>query len=134
MLSIFSTTAYSQEIDFWQVLSDVKFESIKKDDQEMDLPKFGMRAQGFDGKKIRLKGYLVPLSDFGGTDGFMLSSLPLNACFFCGGAGPETVVEIQVKQSVKFTSALVILEGILVLNSDDPDHHIYILKEVSRID
>jgi hypothetical protein len=64
----------------------------------------------------------------------MLSSLPFSNCFFCGGAGPETIVELKTKQSVKFTTARVALEGILLLNADDPDHHMYTLKDAVLLD
>ena len=127
---------HAQETDFWQVLAEVSYESklSGSDDREMDSPKFSKRLQSWDGKKVMLKGYLIPLSEFGGKDAYMLSSLPFNNCFFCGGAGPETVVEVQVKQTLKFTSERIVVEGILILNHDDPDHHMYILKDVIRID
>lgn len=134
LLSLFFSESYGQERDFWQILSEVSYESKTKNDLETDSPKFSKRLQSFDGKKIILKGYLIPLSEFGGKDEYMLSSLPFNTCFFCGGAGPETVVELQVKQSVKFTSARITVEGILVLNDNNPDHHMYILKEVIQTD
>jgi hypothetical protein len=126
----------AQETDFWQVLAEVSYESkpVAGDDREMDSPKCSKRLQSWDGKKVTLKGYLIPLSEFGGKDAYMLSSLPFNNCFFCGGAGPETIVEVQVKQSLKFTSERIVVEGILMLNDDDPDHHMYVLKDVIRID
>ena len=133
-LSFICLSAQAQETDFWQVLADVSFESKVKDDLEMDSPKFGKRVQAFHGKKVTLKGYLIPMSEFGGSDEYMLSALPFSSCFFCGGAGPETIVELQVKQSVKFTTSLIKIEGILMLNGSDPDHHMYIMKDAIRID
>jgi hypothetical protein len=132
--SFFVSWAHAQETDFWQILSEVSFETKTKDDLEIDSPKFGKRLQSLNGKKITLKGYLIPLSEFGRKDAYMLSSLPLNACFFCGGAGPETVVEMQTKESIKFTSDRITLEGVFVLNSNDPDHHMYMMKVAVRID
>jgi hypothetical protein len=131
-----ASALYAQETDMWKILSDVRYESKRtgKDEFEMDVPTFGKRLSSWDGKKIILKGYLIPLSEFGGKGEFMLSSLPFSNCFFCGGAGPETIVELQTKQSVKFTTARIALEGILLLNDNDPDHHMYILKEVTLVD
>lgn len=127
---------YAQDIDAWQILSEVSYESKSsgKDELEMDSPKFSPKLRGWNGKRIKLKGYLIPLSEFGGKDAFMLSALPFSNCFFCGGAGPETVVEIQTQQSIKFTSDRITMEGILNLNDSDPDHHMYILKDAKRID
>jgi hypothetical protein len=135
LLSLVAMHVQAQEPDFWLTLADVSFESkVDKDGMEMDVPKFGQKLQGWQGKKVRLKGYLIPMSEFGGKDEYMLSALPFNNCFFCGGAGPETIVELEVKQSVKFTSARITMEGVLVLNERDPDHHMYIIKEATLID
>lgn len=135
-LSFFSTVLFAQELDMWQILSEVQYETKRseKDEQEVDVPTFSKRLSSWNGKKMILKGYLIPLSEFGGKGEFMLSSLPFSNCFFCGGAGPETIVELKTKQSLKFTTARVSLEGILILNGDDPDHHMYIMKDVVRID
>ena len=122
-----------QEVDFWTVLSDVTLETKTSNNMEMDVPKFGKKVLGVNGKKISLKGYLIPLSEFGGKDAYMLSALPFSTCFFCGGAGPETVVELQVKQSLKFTSTRIVMEGTLILNPSDPDHHMYILKDAELV-
>lgn len=135
-LSLFVSALYAQETDMWQILSEVSYESKRmgKDELEMDVPMFGKRLSSWNGKKVILKGYLIPLSEFGGTGAYMLSSLPFSNCFFCGGAGPETIVELQTKQSIKFTTARIALEGILSLNADDPDHHMYIMKDAAHVD
>lgn len=135
-LSFFSTVSFAQESDMWQILSEVQYESkrLGKDELEVDIPIFSKRLSNWNEKKIILKGYLIPVSEFGGKAEYMLSSLPFSNCFFCGGAGPETIVELKAKLSVKFTTARVSLEGILLLNADDPDHHLYIMKDAVRID
>jgi superfamily II helicase len=56
---------------------------------------------------------------------FMLSSLPLNACFFCGVGGPETVVEIFLTNPITYTDKPVEIKGKLILNDKDPDKMIY---------
>jgi hypothetical protein len=63
----------------------------------------------------------------------MLSALPFNQCYFCGGAGPETVVELQTKEPIKFVTRQVTVEGVLWLNETDPDHHMYIIKNARLV-
>lgn len=135
-LSFFPAMLLAQESDMWQILSEVQYESkrLGKEELEIDVPIFSKQLNSWNGKKIILKGYLIPLSEFGGKGEFMLSSLPFSNCFFCGGAGPETIVELKTKQSIKFTTARVALEGLLLLNADDPDHHMYIMKDAVLID
>ena len=60
----------------------------------------------------------------------MLSSVPLNACFFCGVGGPETAVEVFMKQPLIYTDKPIEIKGRLFLNDRNPDQLIYVLKEV----
>ena len=100
---------------------------------EIEVPDFSKHLKSFNNKTIRLKGYIIPLAELGGQSEFMLSSLPFSMCYFCGSAGPETVIEIESKEKIKFTTRQVMMQGTLVLNATDPDHHMYILKSAKLI-
>lgn len=122
-------TGFCQTENFWQVLAEVHFKNEgDADGYTIERPVFSKNLKSYEGKKIRLKGYVIPIEESGGKGKFMLSALPFNVCFFCGAAGPETVIEVETKESIKFSSAQIIMEGFLHLNESDPDHHIYILK------
>lgn len=128
--------AFAQEPDIWLVLAEVGFENrpSRETGFMIESPKFSNQLKSYHGKKVTVKGYLIPLSEMGGRQEYMLSSLPFNQCYFCGGAGPETVVEIQTTQSIKFVTRQITLEGILSLNDSDPDHHMYIIKNARLIE
>lgn len=113
--------------DFWQVLAEVGFESKPGRYQE-EVPRFSQHLRSWQGKKIRLQGYLVPAGE-AGSHTYMFSKLPANVCYFCGGAGPETVVELEPVHTLSFTTQRLWAEGILQLNDRDPDRHMYILRE-----
>jgi len=51
-------------------------------------------------------------------------------CFFCGGAGPETVMEVFAKEPIKYSAEPVMLKGKLELNDSDVNRLIYTLKDV----
>jgi hypothetical protein len=125
---------FAQDKNPWHVLADVSFQQ-KKDPAgySVEVPVFGAQLKKLQGQKIALKGYIIPLQELAGQSKFMLSSLPFNLCYFCGAAGPETVVEVETKEKFKFVTKQIQLEGILILNDKDPDHHIYILKSASQI-
>jgi hypothetical protein len=126
------TSLPGQEDNFWQVLAEVHFVQQKdKNGYTIEKPIFSAYLKSFKGKKVKLKGYMIPLEEAGGKGKFMLSSLPFNVCYFCGAAGPETAVEIESNQQIKFSTRQIIMEGVLVLNDTDPDHHIYLLKSAS---
>jgi hypothetical protein len=112
----------------WPKLYDIQFVKAKDKLGEYDKPIFSQAAKTLQGKKITVPGYMVPFeSGLRGTH-FMFSSMPLNACFFCGVGGPETVIEVYVKTSVSFSEKPVEVSGTLKLNDKDPDKMIYILE------
>ncbi len=122
-----------QEKNFWQVLAEVSFRKEMKNGYEMEIPLFSTSLKSWNGKKIKLKGYVIPVGEVGDENTFMFSSLPFNVCYFCGAAGPETIMEVESSEKIEFTSKAIWMEGILQLNEKDPDRHIYILKSANVI-
>lgn len=134
VLFLSSLHTEAQQENFWHTLAQVSFKNGKdKNGYDAEVPIFSKYLKSCNGKKISIKGYVIPLEEVGGSGKFMLSSLPFNLCYFCGAAGPETVVEVETKETIKFSSKQIMLEGIIVLNETDPDHHIYILKNAKLI-
>ena len=123
----------TQEKNFWHVLAEVSFTKEKKDGYEIEVPSFSTHLKSWNGKKVKLKGYVIPVGEVGDENKFMFSSLPFNVCYFCGAAGPETIMEVESSENVKFTSQAIWMEGTLHLNEKDPDRHIYILKAANVI-
>lgn len=124
---------WAQPKNFWNVLAEVHF--LKKKDAGgfvVEVPQFSQHLRSYQAKKIRLKGYVIPVSE-SGSGKFMLSMLPINVCYFCGAAGPETVVEVDTIEQIEFTTQAIVLEGVLKLNPTDPDRHIYILEKAHRV-
>lgn len=118
----------------WPKLYDVQFVKAKDQHGEYDKPVFSGAAKSLSGKKVTVPGYMVPFD--GGvvtSDHLMFSSLPLNACFFCGAGGPETVVEVFLKNKVTYTEKAVEIQGVLKLNDKDPDKMIYVLESAEVI-
>ena len=101
---------------------------------KIDKPVFGDEIKAIANKTIEVKGYIIPTDGYKSHTEFILSAFPYNMCFFCGGAGPETVMEIYAKTPVKFTSDAVSLRGKLALNTDDVNRLIYSLTEVEQIE
>lgn len=117
--------------DSWYLLADVKIEKRWDDllQEERDFPIFGDRLADSNGQVIELNGYMVPLDELIGQNHFVISSLPFQTCFFCGGAGPETVAEIRTKKTISFTEKKIKVKGRLKLNDSDPSRLYYTLEE-----
>ena len=126
----------TKEPNVWKTLSKVKIE--KRFDEnlqfEIDYPTFSDEIKALDGKEITLEGFMIPLDELQGENYFVLSLLPFNNCFFCGGAGPETVMEIFSIKEIDFTEKKIKVKGKLTINADDPMRLMYILKDAKEVD
>jgi hypothetical protein len=109
----------------WPKLYNINFQK----NGDLDKPLFTKEVIALGNKQITLPGYMVPFENGMKGAHFMLSSLPLNACFFCGVGGPETVVEIFLSKPVTYTDKPVEIKGKLILNDKDPDKMIYQLVD-----
>ena len=120
----------------WKLLSDVDIKDRYDEaaGYEVSYPVFGEKAQRLDGKMITVEGYMIPYEVYLGPKYFILSSLPIAACFFCGGAGPETVMEVFTTEPIELTDETIKVRGRLELNPDDPDRMMYILKDAELLD
>ncbi|KAA1242384.1 hypothetical protein [Aquimarina sp. RZ0] len=116
----------------WEDLEEVSFHDVYNvhyDDYFLK-PTFGPIIKSYEGSKITISGYFL---DFSYEEEFhMVSRNPMSSCFFCGGAGPETIVEVIFKNKSNYkTDQVIEVTGILELNAEDVDHCNYILKEAT---
>lgn len=91
-------------------------------------------AKSLDGKNIELKGYFIPVMD---ESKIILSKYPYANCFFCGGAGLESVVEIRLTKptSRKFElDERLTFKGKLKLNHTDWQFVAFILEDASIVE
>src|SRR5690554_4842162 len=81
----------------WDELAEVQFTSRYDPELTLDIltARFSPDLQSLDGQEVRISGYLIPLNAMGTS--YVLSRYPNANCFFCGGAGPETVVELRLR-------------------------------------
>jgi hypothetical protein len=127
-----SSAQQADDMYFWKILSKVKYKS-KLDIESGEViytPIFNKNIEKLEGETIILKGYVIPADLTGGK--MTLSAFPYSSCFFCGGAGPESVIEVEAASPIIYRmDKAVILEGKLKLNRDDPLRLMYILEDAS---
>lgn len=132
LISIFVSASASAQDNMWKTLSKITFK--KQYDESLgfkvDVPVFSEDIKKLAGKEIKIKGYIIPVEGYKSHKEFIFSAFPYNMCFFCGGAGPETVMEVYAKEAIKYTAEPVILKGKLELNATDVNRLIYTLKDV----
>lgn len=133
-LSVFAAKA--QTIITWEVLKDVKFtEEWSEEFQAFYMvPQFGNKVKSLDGKVVQIRGYIIPVDVV--QDYYVLSANPYSSCFFCGQAGPESVMEIQLKKSYDGLrmDKIVTFKGKLRLNADDIYQLNYVLEDAEVVE
>ncbi len=121
----------AQSTDGWEMFARVKFtEKLFTEQNEYYLvPVLDERIRAHKGQRITLKGHYIPMDL--GKNAIVLSKYPYSMCFFCGGAGPESVAEVIFKDKTPRLKPdqLVTITGTLDLNDTDVMHMNFILRE-----
>lgn len=130
-----TSPATAQSKNLWTTLGKVTF---KKQYDEMlgfkvDVPVFAEEVRALAGKMVEVKGYIIPVEGYKNQKEFVFSAFPYSMCFFCGGAGPETVMEVYSKEPVKYTAEAIIIRGKLELNDSDVNRLMYILNGAEMV-
>ena len=133
-LIILATPLRAQE-GIWKTLSKITY---KKEYNEImgfkvDVPVFSADVKKLEGKVVTVRGYIIPVEGYKSHTEFVFSAFPYNMCFFCGGAGPETVMEVYAKKPVEYSAQSITLRGRLMLNDDDINRLIYAIKDAELI-
>ena len=131
-LSLFSFNFVEEpEKISWETLRDVSFKKKWNTEEKMFVlyPSFGQKVSAMKDKEVSLTGYMIPVDI--DANYYVLSANPYSACFFCGQAGPESVVSVKFKKITKRfnTDDRVTVKGILKLNADDINDLNYILDK-----
>jgi hypothetical protein len=134
-LAFLSPAVLSAQENMWKTLGKITY---KKQYDEMlgfkvDVPVFSQEVQSLEGKEVTIKGYIIPVEGYKSHKEFIFSAYPYNMCFFCGGAGPETVMEIKAKSPVPFTAEPVTVKGVLHLNATDVNRLMYSLSQAEKV-
>jgi len=114
----------------WKMLADVTYKDmyVKELDAYYWKPTFGASVQSLSNKEIFITGYLIPVDYDAGF--YVVSKFPYANCFFCGGGGPESVVDLRFagKHRNYKTDERLTFKGKLKLNADDVYQMNYILE------
>ncbi|WP_439489453.1 DUF3299 domain-containing protein [Algoriphagus sp.] len=125
-----ATSVYSQTKIDWDILSDVTFADKYSEEVQAYyyFPTFGPSVLSLNKKEVIIRGYVLEIDR--GNDVYILSANPFAACFFCGGAGPESIVELKLdKDHPRFKmDQVVTFKGTLKLNAIDIYQCNYILE------
>ena len=124
-----------KKVSTWKTLSKITF-TTEYDElmgYKVDKPVFSKVVRELEGQVVELRGYIIPTEGYKSHKEFVFSAFPYNMCFFCGGAGPETVMEVYAKEPIDFTAESIVIRGKLGLNTDDINRLMYHLNDAVMI-
>ena len=133
-LSLFFNSTYGQLKISWKDVIDIYAKEVIFSEKN---PAKAIKGQGkslkdIEGKKISITGYFLDLDPDGKW--FMISKNPFATCFFCGGAGPETVIELIrfENKGKKFkTDDIVTATGTIKMITENEVDVSFILQDVT---
>ena len=120
----------------WDLLLDdvtVRYRYSFKHEGFLPKPSFGKSLLQMDGKEVTISGFFLPANITGSS--FVVSYYPMAMCFFCSGAGIESVVVMYAEdgEERRFsnlrTDDFIEVKGRLELNEDVDKNLFYILRE-----
>lgn len=129
-------SADAQSTLTWSQLTDVKFSKVFSPEAGIEIleASFGPSVQALEGSEVIIKGYMIPLDPLGTQ--YVLSRNPMVSCFFCGGAGPESVAELRLHpKSIRryATDEVITFKGTLELNEKNLEAFNYVILNAQRI-
>lgn len=119
-----SAVTYSDTLN-WKQLAKIKY--IKKPSADYPegvmYPVIDPVLKARQSKTIVMSGFVIPIDE----KSYALSKNVFASCFFCGQAGPETIMGIKMKNpGQKFkTDTYVTLQGTFRYNDNDVEDWIY---------
>lgn len=138
VLSLFFISITSAQTNLsWEDLAEVTWQESY--DEETGITNlrgiYSEHLRSFEGQEVIIEGYVIPLDAIGLS--YALSRSSFAACFFCGQAGPETVLDLNVRPksipSYRQKDQLIKFKGVIVLKeSNDTGFH-YTLDQAIEI-
>lgn len=103
----------------WDVIASVKFELTDKNEL---LPLFTETIRRFENREFDLTGYLIPIKSGQKQQKFLLATLPINQCYFCGQNGIPVMIMIEMANEIPYSEKPIHVQGILKLEEKDASY------------
>ena len=98
----------------WQQLLDVKL--AKK--ARKSIPEFNEQILALNKQKVRIYGFMLPLSTADKQNHFLITMFPPH-CPFCLAGGPASMVEVLAAKPLNFSYDPIIVEGTFEVVQND---------------
>ena len=136
-LTFYVLSLKSQQLLSWDTLALTTWN--ESGDSSWDVgslsANFSPSLQRLNGQEVVVDGYVIGLDAMGLS--YALSRYSFAACFFCGKAGPETVMDLKIKPksipSYELNDTQLKFKGVLELREDNPNGFNVILTNAIKV-
>ncbi len=135
LVGLFSFTQTPPRL--WDIFGKTRFQERfnKAHGLYFYYPQFSTELLALQGKTVELQGFFIPL-DTSPSKTLILSKYPMAECFFCGGAGPESIAVVYLRNPPSRRPKLdqiIKVKGKLRLNAEDVEEMTFIIQEAEII-
>ena len=113
----------------WKTLAQVQ--PVKQDGRM--VPEFSKEILALDRKDVKVQGFMIPLDIGDKQKRFLLSAVPPH-CSFCLPAGPDAVVEVVARTSVRYGFEPIVVGGKLAVLKDDAGGLLYRVTDAEQVE
>ncbi len=125
----FETPVVKGDTLTWKLLGEIKYEKRKHPKYgEVQFPVVNDKVKAKGKKRVLISGFIVPID----SKSYAISKNVFAACFFCGKAGPESIVGLKFRGATPKlkTDQYVTVEGVFRYNETDADDWVYNFDDV----
>lgn len=135
LLGGIATTLSAQSEASWDLFKDATFHDVYLEEYSAYASLLNEDADimALHNTEITIKGYHIPVME---EEMIVLSKFPNANCFFCGGAGLETILEVRLQEAPKKRfemDEVLTFRGRLIVNSTDWNLVSFILEDAELI-
>jgi len=102
------------ESDEWNIIGNIKTKYLKPGVTSVVFPE---QIKKYEKKPFELEGYMIPIKVGMKQTRFLLSSLPINQCFYCGKNGVPMMVIVEMAEPIPISKETILVRGILNLSA-----------------
>ncbi|UKJ06616.1 hypothetical protein [Solitalea lacus] len=92
----------------WDIIGTLKINTVNSEKQ---VAVFSPQLKAMENKRVALQGYMIPIEESLKHKRFLLSTLPVNQCYYCGKNGVPIMIEVEMAEAIEFTYKPVMISG-----------------------
>jgi uncharacterized protein len=108
----------------WTTIGRAKEKIVERNGQSVPMPSFDPEMIALNGKEVTVVGFMLPIEATMDQKKFMLSPLPVD-CPYCMPAGPNLLIQVEMKNTIRYNYDLVQISGKLELQDESGDEGLF---------